>query len=587
VTAIVYYDDVNEIALLSFTFLNPAGTAADPTTVSCIITEPAGVKTTHTYGSTPPNNDIVKVMTGKYTLSVACSPTMAGIDGLWGFEWIGTGVVQDAQPGTWRVLPAAVSQLWYCGMEELKGRLGIELTDTSQDYELQTAIAAASGWINEYCVVMETPILTADLRWVPAGDLVLGQEIIGVDEEPSVLRPMANGAAKWLRGTNHGRHYRRAEVRAVPLRKTECIRLILDDGREVICATDHRWLARHCWPSGKPRAGYHWAHVRDLDPGDEISSPLRVWPEETSFEAGWVSGLFDGEGWFGRSKPTHTRIGVAQNPGPVLDGIFKYLDNLGIPHYETGTPAHDACVRVEIGARWAVMELMGRLRPRRMFPLANEIWEDRSMVGAGRSNVRILAAEPAGVRDVVSLGTSTGTYLANGLISHNCGRHFNRIVEARTYQPTNVWMLDIDDLVDDPSIQVSVDQTGTGTYDQAWVRGTDYVLRYGTGQFNPNVTGQPRPFRQLQVVQSGKWLPFTWPYSNLNRVRIQGPWGWPSIPWQVSEASRILSADEFKLKDAPFGVAGVSDIGVVRVQSNPWIVENLRAFVNGRRKVGV
>jgi len=252
-TSAVYYDSPNEIALLSASFADANGNPADPTTVSCAITEPAGIKVTHTYAGTAPA-DIVKVGTGKYTLSVPCSPSQAGIDGLWGYEWIGTGTVSDVQPGTWRVLPEAVSQVFYVGLDEMKDRLGI--TDTSEDYALRTSIAAATGWINEYCQ-----------------------------------------------------------------------------------------------------------------------------------------------------------------------------------------------------------------------------------------------------------------------------RHFYRLVEARTYQPTNVWTLDIDDLVDDPSITVAVDTTGTGTYDQAWTRGTDYVLRYGPRQFNASYDGIPRPFRQLQVVQSGKWLPFTWPYSHLDRVKITGPWG--------------------------------------------------------------
>jgi hypothetical protein len=41
------------------------------------------------------------------------------------------------------------------------------------------------------------------------------------------------------------------------------------------------------------------------------------------------------------------------------------------------------------------------------------------------------------------------------------------------------------------------------------------------------------------------------------------------------------------MKDAPFGVAGVSDIGLVRISSNPWLVELLHNYVNPRRKVGV
>lgn len=316
-TATVFYDSPNEIALLTNTFLNASGTPADPTTVSCTVTDPSGAQVVHTYSGASPA-DITKVLTGKYALAVACSPAVTGVDGLWGFEWTGTGAVSDVQPGTWRVLPASISQLWYVGLEEMKDRLGV--TDSSEDYALQTAIATTAGWVNEFC-----------------------------------------------------------------------------------------------------------------------------------------------------------------------------------------------------------------------------------------------------------------------------GRHFNRITEARTYQPTNVWLLDIDDLIDDPSITVAVDQDGDGVYEQPWTRDTDYQLRYGAFRYNPNVmgTGAARPFRQLQVIQSGKWLPFTWPYSHLDRVRVIGPWGWPQVPWQVAEANRILAADLFKMKDAPFGVAGVTDIGVARVQANPWLVELLRAFVNPRHKVGV
>jgi hypothetical protein len=314
VTSTVFYDDVNEIAMISASFTNPAGAPADPTTISCIVTEPSGLAVTHTYAGPPPA-DIVKLMAGKYTLSVPCSPSLAGIDGLWGYKWVGTGVVSDVQPGTWRVMPDDISRLWYVGLEEMRDRLGV--TEPDEDYALQTSIAAATNWISEYC-----------------------------------------------------------------------------------------------------------------------------------------------------------------------------------------------------------------------------------------------------------------------------GRHFNRVTETRTYQPHSIWVLHIDDLVDDPSIDVAVDQDGDGTYEDHWVRGTDYVLRQGDMNFNPNATGTPRPFRQLQVVQSGKWLPFTWPYSNLDRVSITGPWGWKYVPWAVTEACRMLTADIFKFKDAPFGVAGVSDIGVIRANTNPWIIEQLQPYVS-RRKVGI
>lgn len=314
-TATVFYDNVNEIALISNSFTNAGGALADPTAVSCIVTEPSGASVTHTFAGALPA-DIVKVSTGKYTLSVPCSPTVTGVDGLWGFEWIGTGAVSDVQPGTWRVLPPNVSQLWYVGLEEMKDRLGI--TDTSQDYALQTSIAASAGWLNEYC-----------------------------------------------------------------------------------------------------------------------------------------------------------------------------------------------------------------------------------------------------------------------------GRHFNRITETRTFVPRDIYSLRVDDMVPGTTISLNVDFDGDGVYEQAWTEGTDYQRFTGQDVFNVNASGIPRPYEKIRVISSGRTFPFTWPFSPINRVQINTTWGWPAVPWPVTEGNRILAADLFKMKDAPFGVAGVSDFGLVRVQSNPWLVEQLRPFVRPRRKVGV
>jgi hypothetical protein len=170
-------------------------------------------------------------------------------------------------------------------------------------------------------------------------------------------------------------------------------------------------------------------------------------------------------------------------------------------------------------------------------------------------------------------------------INEYTGRHFNRVTEVRTYEPTNIWVLNIDDLVSVTA--VNLDPNGNGVFSQALVQNVDYELRLGDGLYNVNATGIARPYRQLQIIQTGNWFPFTWPYSRLDRVQIIGTWGWSSVPPPVTQANFILAADLFKMKDAPFGVAGVSDLGVVRIQSNPWLTEMLRPYINPRRKVGV
>jgi len=311
-SATVFYDNANEVALLTNTFLDVNQNPADPTTVSCVITDPSNTSVTHTYAGLAPA-DIVKVSTGKYALSIPCSPAISGIDGLWEGEWIGTGAVSDVQPSTWRVLPEKTGQFFYCGIEELKSRLG--LTDTTDDYELQISIQAVSSWINEYC-----------------------------------------------------------------------------------------------------------------------------------------------------------------------------------------------------------------------------------------------------------------------------GQHFNRITETRTFAPRDIWQLDIDPLVSLTAL--NVDQDGDGVFEQAWVQGTDYQLKLGEMLYNVNSRGVPRPYVKVQVLQTGKWFPFIFPYSHFDRVQIIGTWGWPLVPPPVAQAALILAADVFKFKDAPFGVAGVSDFGVTKIQTNPWLIEMLRPYI-GRRKVGV
>lgn len=169
-------------------------------------------------------------------------------------------------------------------------------------------------------------------------------------------------------------------------------------------------------------------------------------------------------------------------------------------------------------------------------------------------------------------------------INDYCGRTFTRTAETRTFQPDNIWLLNVDDLVSVSA--VSLDMDGDGIFELPLTQNVDYQLRLGAGLYNVNATGIACPYRQLQVIQTGKWFPFTWPFTHLDRVQITGVWGWPAVPPPVTQAAFILAADIFRQKDAPFGIAGSSDLGVVRIQGNPWLVEMLRKYVCGR-KVGV
>jgi hypothetical protein len=165
-----------------------------------------------------------------------------------------------------------------------------------------------------------------------------------------------------------------------------------------------------------------------LRPGDRIASPLQTWGTEASFEAGWLSGMFDGEATCTRipferagKKYNNAYLSVAQNPGPVLDRMEAALGALGIDYIrEKRHAARDECVRLSIRPRSSMMELLGRLQPTRLNP--DHIWEGGAIRARDSKAALAIVKEvrPVGATEVVSMKTSTGTFLANGLVSHNC-----------------------------------------------------------------------------------------------------------------------------------------------------------------------
>jgi hypothetical protein len=589
----VLYDSPSEaVAVTGVTFLNLAGVATDPTSITCVVTDPTGAIANFTYPGGGGINSILRASTGSYTL------TLDGISvpGLYTYCWVGSGSnVQQITPGTFRLMPLSDigygMQYWYTGLEELKSRLGENpagKTYHSNDYEMQLAIHTVANWINRYCIVPETPVLTADLRWVPAGSLCEGDELVGVDEFPTgPSRPKRN--------------FRKAVVMTAPRRMAACTKITLSDGREVISAADHRWLGRS--NTGKHGTVYAWMNACTIQPGYDISAPMTPWSEETGFEAGWMSGIIDGEGCLHRTgSHSAPHVDIAQNAGTVFDGVTGWLDKAKLPYKIEDSKE---CLKIEVFNRWASAELLGRVRPRRLMPRSQEVWEGGQVTGSAR----VVSVEPAGVREVVSIGTSTGTYIANGLVSHNCGRHFYRLTETRTYVPQTIWEEGIDDICPSTaaSTVVNLDYDGDGIFETAWGNpappvgtGSFYALKLGDpsnaeDNYNPNAAGGvARPYRQLQalmipggIATNGAWLPFVWPYSHLNRMQVITTWGWDYVPPEVSQASLMLCQDIYLSKDTPWGMAGSASTGMVRVQSNPWVVELLRPYINARRKWGV
>lgn len=66
------------------------------------------------------------------------------------------------------------------------------------------------------------------------------------------------------------------------------------------------------------------------------------------------------------------------------------------------------------------ISFLGRFRPRRLMEKQRLLWEGRRAHGRNNTPARILAVFPVGDQEVVSIATTTGTFVAEGLMSHNC-----------------------------------------------------------------------------------------------------------------------------------------------------------------------
>ena len=165
-----------------------------------------------------------------------------------------------------------------------------------------------------------------------------------------------------------------------------------------------------------------------------------------------------------------------------------------------------------------------------------------------------------------------------------CGRYFWRATDTRTYVPESLWRQSIDDLVSVTTLKV--DQDGDGVYEQTWTSGTDYALEVAPGRYNVSSKGEAWPYTGFLAVNSGKLLPFVYPWRHLDAIQITGVFGWPAVPLNVKQAALVAATDLFKLKDAPFGVAGIGDLGVLRIKNNPVVMSLLTRYMNGQR-VGV
>lgn len=126
--------------------------------------------------------------------------------------------------------------------------------------------------------------------------------------------------------------------------------------------------------------------------------------------------------------------------------------------------------------------------------------------------------------------------------------------QTRYFVPRDSFVCEIDDLVTLTTLKTS--SAADKVYDVTWAA-KDYQLE----PVNGIVGGMPTPVTQIRAVDD-YWFPLA---NGETTVEVVGTFGWSAVPKPIKLATVLLAMRLYKRMDSPLGVAGVGDIGVIRV----------------------
>lgn len=294
------------------------------------------------------------------------------------------------------------------------------------------------------CLAHGQRVLRRDLRWVPVEEIREGDELIAFDEFGEVKANGQEGRRAW----------RVATVSRSIARLVDCVKVALSNGESVVCTPEHPWLAQRYKSGGNSLVGSsQWVQTKDLmskstytrrvhgqwveiakkPTGWWVHKQLDTWDDDRSYDAGWLAGIMDGEGSLSFGVHGSPKLMIAQVEGVVNDLIAERLRHLGLPFstlYRTGVPEHRQQVvnTYVAGGFPGILKALGSLRPERLISKLDKLDIASRAVQAGK--VQVVAIEPVGQRYIQEIETSTGTYIGEGYLMHNC--YGNRMADSHT-----------------------------------------------------------------------------------------------------------------------------------------------------------
>ena len=305
----------------------------------------------------------------------------------------------------------------------------------------------------ENCVTPETPVLMYDYSWKKAGDVQVDDELLAFDEHQP-----ASGYRRFRKSV--------VEVTGPVVRPTLTIET--RTGQPITVSDDHKFLVRRdaqgatfgrvesdgktCPNCGlalvkvhgnqkycdeecqveflknrrrKAGVGYKgswaWVDAKDLKVGDKIGYFGDVSEYSETRAAGYVAGIFDGEGHLVfNGDGNSATLAFSQRSTAVLEDTLTYLDAFGF-EYNVHSNNRDDCNEIVIaGGRREIARFMNVFDPVRLKSKSIGMFDGVAVkVGHSVDTATVSGIYDSGEQVVSKIQTSTRTLITEGYLSHN------------------------------------------------------------------------------------------------------------------------------------------------------------------------
>lgn len=267
------------------------------------------------------------------------------------------------------------------------------------------------------CVAPETKVLTTDLRWVPAGEIKVGQTVMGFDE---------HSGPKMEEPTSY-RQWRSSEVLEANVLERPSYRLYLSDGTQMVASAGHQWLTYSEKMMKWRRTDQLVTNMHREGKPTNLIKIADTWEEDKSWEGGYLAAAFDGEGHLSQHPYSghggyQLALGFSQKENAMSGKVEEIMTSMGFDWRSRMMDGGTAQYHIN-GGKTELMKFLGSIRPLR---LLSKFDPDKFGSMQQKEIVAVEKIEFLGNQKVIGFKTSTKTFVAEGFATHNSEYAFER-----------------------------------------------------------------------------------------------------------------------------------------------------------------